>query len=362
MASGSNAVRGVGPYMKLSDITNDELDALFEIPQAAPVAGQPILFLLIGSPGAGKSSAHAYAKAVIGDIPYAKVDLDRAVEVLEPFRAASMISRILSKAHGKKAILPTMKAYISDKENLELFDWFDALLTELGYTEEMLTSGEWGGDAVLNDLRRLYEVRRQWYALKGVGSGYDALWKRVNPAIERAMAGRKNIVYETTMGPGKFGKKVFKFDELAKLAARYGYAIHLYHIGCSDPALDEPLAAEIKTRIQGRQEFNTPFREKPFWRYVPIGPEDRDINNLVQTNRVAFSYIQEYAQAAFPTVPITFKEYCPLPVAANVRRLPERPFNREREIDATVTAYKRGGRKTRARRRKTIRHRTVRRS
>ncbi len=355
MASGSNTVRGVGPYMKLSDITNEELDALFEIPQAESAAEQPILFLLIGSPGAGKSNAHKkMIEPVLGDIKYAKIDLDRAVEVLEPFRLASMISRILSKAYGKRAILPTMKAYISDKENLELFDWFDGLLAELGYNEEMLTSN-WGGDDVLNDLRQLYKLRQQYYALKGAGSGYEALWKRVNPAIERAMTARKNIVYETTMGPGKFGKKIFKFDELAKLAARYGYAIHLYHIGCSDPAADEPLAAEIKTRIQGRQEFNTPFREKPFWRYVPIGPEDPDINNLVKSNRLAFTYIQEYAQAAFPTVPITFNEYCPLPIPEGVQRLPERPFNRANEIKRTVAAYTRGGRRTRKRR--TVRRR-----
>jgi hypothetical protein len=356
-------------FLKLSDITPSMEDAAFHIDTAIPVE-RPTLFILIGSPGAGKSSGHKYALDAMGigggaGAPgYATIDLDLLVEKMESFRAASMLARIISRDPELKAFagdiaFPTMEAYISDRQNLKMFDWFDELIARVGLTAEQLNSPEWGGDEVMNAIKQLWDIRKRWGALKGIRGG-EALWKRTNIAIERAMSKRVNIVYETTMGPGKFGKKIAKFDALKTLADRYGYNIHLYHIGCSDPAKQGALIEEIQTRVTGRQEFNTPFRAKPFWRYVP--PEG--IKELVEKNAIAFNYIQSYVPES-PTV--HFAEYCPIPLEDEPRRLAPREFNLERELTA-LGAYSGapilGGkrRKTRGRRHRRSTRRNTRRN
>ncbi len=340
-------------FLKLGDVTPEMEDSLFHIDTAIPVE-RPILFILIGSPGAGKSSGHKYAQAFMGlgggsGVPgYATIDLDLIVERMEPFRAASMLARILSRDPDLKARIgdinfPTMEAYISERQNLKMFDWFDDIVSRLGLNFEAI--GEWGGDPFMNIMKQLYNIRRRWYALKDAESGKPALWKRTNLAIERAMTKRVNIVYETTMGPGKYGKKIAKFDALKALADRYDYNVHLYHIGCSDEAKHGLLIKEIQKRVEGRQEFDTPFREpKPFWRYVP--PEG--IAELVVKNATAYNNIRSYVPES-PTM--HFAEYCPIP-------FPERPFNLGRELNASMRAYSgapiSGGkrRKTRGRRRR----------
>ncbi len=362
--NGKNAPIG---FLKLSEITPAIEDKLFSLTTATPVPS-PTLFILIGSPGVGKTSAHEHVQGALGipvrrdnhgrvkrDPSYVTIDLDLLVENMEPFRAASMLARILTRdpqlsAFAGSIVFPSMQAYISESQNLKIFDWFDDLLAMKGITAEQLNSPEWGGDELMNAIKQLWDVRKRWLALKGKAGGIP-IWKRANPAIERAMTKRFNIVYETTMAKGKFGKKIAKFDALKDLADRYGYNVHLYHIGCSDPAKEGALIAEVQARVGGRQEYVDPFRvEKPFWRYVPPS----DIENLVKNNITAYEYIRSYVPES-PTM--HFAEYCPIPLAEEPYRPPPMAFNRGRELGALGMAYSGGPimggkrRKTRGRRR-----------
>lgn len=371
-------------YLKLSDMTQADEDHLFHIDTAVPVPA-PTLFMLIGSPGAGKSSGHSVAQQAMlnglrvegwggeepaapghgGSVapPYVSIDLDLLVERMEPFRVASMIHRIIShnpvlsaymippdprrprNAAKRAASLNTMKAYISESQNLELFNNFDWLMAKVAADAAALATPELiEAKAILDELAPL---RGRWRTVKGQRLGREAaLYLRVMGAITRAMAKRVNIVYETTLTPpgaggpacslgadGQGPPIIKKFDEIFDLAQSMGYGIHLYHVGYSGPDAEMTVALvnEIQQRITGRQEYNSPFREAPFYRHVPL----EGIPKLVENNAVAFKMIQacpKYGE-------VTFIELNPLERMGAVRRPEVRPFNMRRELAATLGAY-----------------------
>lgn len=362
-------------YLKLADMTQADEDRLFHIDTAMPVPN-PTLFMLIGSPGAGKSSGHSVAKEAMRSIlgegdwggseapPYVSIDLDLLVERMEPFRAASMIHRIIShnsvlsaymipadprrprNGPKKASALETMKAYISTSQNLELFDNFDWLLAKVTADAAATPTPELiEAKAILDELAPL---RGRWRGVKNKKLARDAaLYLRVMGAITRAMAKRVNIVYETTLTPpaasgptcsmganGTQGPPIIKkFDELFDLAQSMGYGLHLYHVGYSGPDAEvtAALVHEIQQRITGRQEHNTPFRDAPFYRHVPL----EGIPKLVENNAVAFNMIQACPKYSS----VTFRELNPLERMGAVARPEARAFNRGREVAATLGAY-----------------------
>jgi hypothetical protein len=361
-------------YLKLSDMTQVDEDHLFHIDTAVPVPA-PTLFMLIGSPGAGKSSGHSVAqqamKAILGEgnwggseaPPYVSIDLDLLVERMEPFRVASMIHRIIShnpvlsaymippdprrprNTAKKAASLNTMKAYISESQNLELFNNIDWLMAKVAAdAAEFATPELIEAKAILDELAPL---RGRWRTVKGQRLGREAaLYLRVMGAITRAMAKRVNIVYETTLTPPAAGGPacslgadgqgppiIKKFDELFDLAQSMGYGIHLYHVGYSGPDAEMTVALvnEIQQRITGRQEYNSPFRDAPFYRHVPL----EGIPKLVENNAVAFKMIRACPKYSG----VTFRELNPLERMGAVGRPAARPFNLRREVAATIGAY-----------------------
>ncbi len=398
-------------YLKLSDMTQADEDRLFHIDKAMPVPN-PTLFMLIGSPGAGKSSGHSVAKDAMLDLlriegwggeepaapghggaeppPYVSIDLDLLVERMEPFRASSMIHRIISRnpvlssyeipqrgrpgapppPSKRAAQLNTMKAYIGIGQNLELFDNFDWLMAKVTEDAAARPSPElFEAKALLDELA---PVRNRWRAMKGQKLAREAaLYMRVMGAIQRAMAKRVNIVYETTLTPpagsppctiigeGQVPPVIKKFDELFELAMSMGYGMHLYHVGYSggDAEVTAALVAEIQRRITGRQEYNTPFRELPFYRLVPL----EGIPELVKNNAIAFRCI-----SATPKYQghVTFRELNPLEAPPMPPRA-ERAFNLAREKAAALTYIGEsvhGGLRSRRRRAKKSRRRAGRRT
>ncbi len=375
-------------YMKLSDMTEEDEDRLFHIDTAMPVPN-PTIFMLIGSPGAGKTSGHDVAKRAMLDIlgesgwgggeapAYVSIDLDLLVERMEPFRASSMIHRIISHdpvlstymipqrgrpgappPDPKKAVqLNTMKAYIGSSQNLELFDNFDWLMDKVTADAARTPAPELLRAKALMD--ELAPVRERWRALKGRRLAREAaLYMRAMGAIQRAMNRRVNIVYETTLTPpagsppctigdGLVPPVIKKFDEIFDLAMSMRYGLHLYHVGYSgeDAEVTERLIKLIQQRITGRQEYNTPFRNDPFYRLVPL----EGIPELVEKNATAFRCITATPKYAGY---VTFKEINPLELPEKPG-IPPRNFIFNDEIRKTRGRYAgnavRGGRSRRRR-------------
>ena len=251
--------------LKLSDLTPAIVDHLYGTDAASPQAA-PAFVLIVGSPGVGKSSGHAFAiengfvpapKAAGGD-GYATINLDTLLESLRPFRAASAMGYIVTHKPSVKGVtkFSTIQSYMSRHENLGAFKWYNTAHDELKEREPELIDA-------------LNSVRERFLPLRGVELPKGASLVDINEAaIIRAVNRSVPIIYETTLSLNKNEARVRKVDEIMGLLAEKGpqYRVMLIHM-IGDPS-------HIAKRIHHRQEFGMPYEEHPFYRYVPVNVEN----------------------------------------------------------------------------------------
>ena len=239
----------------LSALTPEKVDHLYGIDRARP-SEHPIVVVLIGAPGVGKSSGHAAAIAS-GLLPaddYATINLDTLLESLEPFRAASAMAYYLKHRPDTREAtqFSSIFAYGTRKENLGMFKWYNTARNAIAPVvgSETLTT--------LNTIRERFRPLAEKEAAK-------KLTELNEEAIHRAIQKQVNMVYETTLSVAKNGR-VAKIDDLMVAVQGTPYRVAFLHIR-GDPT-------ETATRLLARQEFGMPYEEFPFYRVVAATPEE----------------------------------------------------------------------------------------
>jgi len=209
---------------------------------------------MVGIPGVGKSTGHIKAMET-GLLPadgnYATVNLDSLLENLLPFRAASSMAHLLRQKHANLVRFASIPGYMSKKENLGMFKWYDEGHDALAATVDAKT---------MASLNRVREAYRPY-----TGMETDSNLIAVNDAaIERAIHKGVNIVYETTFSLRAKDNKVGKFEDIMAIikASKQPYRVVVYFIH-SDPGA-------VAFRVGARQEYGMPAEAYPFYRYVPI--------------------------------------------------------------------------------------------
>jgi len=265
---------------RLSDLTPDRVDALYNIDGAQP-STEPTFLFLVGAPGSGKSSGHARAidAGILPSGNYATINLDTLLESLTPFRAASSMAHFLKRNPNTRNLVQfaSIGAYGTRKENLGLFNWYDEAHPALEQADP-------------STIQQFNRIRAQFAPLKDQEAS-DRLMDINEAAIQRAIDKGINIVYETTLYLAK-DQKVHKVDALMKLLKNTPYRVVFYHI--TGPIED------IVQRISNRQEHETPQEPYPFYRYVP----PKLVANFIQQTKTAYDFLRtKYENAA------TFKEF-----------------------------------------------------
>lgn len=254
-------------YRSLSALTDDVVDHLYHIDTATPQA-RPTFLFLVGAPGAGKSSGHARAveSGLLPATGYATLNVDTLLEALAPFRAASSIAHLLKKGDKTRELTTfgSIGAYQTRKENLGLFKWYNTAHDALA-------------DADPETIAALNTVRAQFTDL----TDHDADAKLLDlndAAMERAIARRVPIVYETTLSLNKSGR-VTKVDDIMRTLPPE-YVPVMLHIR-ADPA-------DLPARVRARQEKQMPADLLPYYRYVPTGL----LLKMIDATAEAFDHIR----------------------------------------------------------------------
>jgi hypothetical protein len=265
---------------RLSALTPDRVDALYNIDGAQP-SETPTFLFLVGAPGSGKSSGHARAfdAGILSPGDYATINLDTLLESLLPFRAASSMAHFLKRNPTTKDLVRfgSIGAYGTHKENLGLFKWYDEAHTALE-------------EADPTTVHAFNHVRAEFAPLQGQEAETRLL--DINEvALKRAIKKRINIVYETTMSLTKKGR-VNKVDELMPNLQKKGYRVAFYHVTGSPE--------DVAQRIRARQEHGTPQEPYPFYRYITL----ERVADFIRDTKEAFDAVRkQYAQVA------TFDEF-----------------------------------------------------
>ena len=251
---------------KLSDLTPAVVDAMYGIDRAQP-SPSPVFLFLVGAPGSGKSSGHAYAVEngiLPADGNYVTVNMDTLLESLLPFRAASAMAHHYRKKEATRdlARFSSVSAYGTYKENLGLFKWYDEAHEALMEADPKATRG-------FNRIRRRFLPFADQEATERMININEA-------ALNRAISKGVNIVYETTIDLTKAGR-VNKVDRLMRILTKKNYRVVFYHLTGS--------VEDVTARVRARQWHQTPQDPLPFYRYVSTNPE-----------RIA-EYIHKVAQA-----------------------------------------------------------------
>jgi hypothetical protein len=241
----------------LSGLTSAVVDRLYGIASARPVAA-PTFVILAGAPGVGKSSGHAFAQAR-GLLPvdprdYATINLDTLLESLAPFRAASSMAHFLKQNPATRPLthFASIVAYGSRRENLGLFKWYDEAQPALAAADPETV-------AVFN------AVRAEFAPLADAAAAPGRLLDINAAAIERAVAARVPIVWETTLSLSAKTGRVAKIDDLMSVLRGTPYRVALIHM-TGDPT-------DIARRIAARQNYGMPYEVPPYYRYVKTTPE-----------------------------------------------------------------------------------------
>ena len=247
---------------KLSDLTPPVVDRIYGTDRATPRA-EPTFVLLVGAPGVGKSSGHAFA-IENGFLPppseggYATINLDMLLESLRPFRAASSIGYIATHKPSTKdhAKFSAFHSYISRHEDVGAFKMYNDTHNAIAGVDPELVSE-------LNSVRGEYMGLRDIELPKG-----SSILNISEAAIERAVERSVPIIYETTLSFSKKKGRVKKVDDIVELLRAKGpqYRIVLVHMTAPPE--------EIAARIHQRQEYGMPYEKLPFYRYFPTDPED----------------------------------------------------------------------------------------
>lgn len=239
----------------LSALTPPVVDSLYGTDRAVPPQGtEPTFMFMVGIPGVGKSTGHikaVEAGLLPADGNYATINLDSLLENMLPFRAASSMAHLLRQKHADLVRFASLPGYMSKKENLGMFKWYDEGRDALAATVE---------PKIMANMNRVREAYRPY-----TGVETDSNLIAINDAaIERAIQKGVNIVYETTFSLRAKDNKVAKFEDIMATikASKQPYRVVVYFIH-SDPG-------DVAFRVGARQEYGMPAEEYPFYRYVPI--------------------------------------------------------------------------------------------
>jgi len=259
-------------YRALSDLTPQVVDALYHIDTATPSA-HPAFVMMIGAPGAGKSSGHGVAidRGFLPAGNYATINLDSLLEAMVPFRAASSMAHLLKQRHRDHVKFASIGAYGSKKDNLGMFKWYNTAHAALQAAEP-------------NTIAAFNTVRTQWPA---PAAGAPASLIALNEAaIQRAIQRRVPVVYETTATLGKDGR-VAKVDAIAAALEGTPYKLVVMHVSGK--------VADVVARVKARQEHAMPADAAPYYRMVPAPV----IADQVEKNDAAFkALLPQYAGRA----------------------------------------------------------------
>ena len=252
----------------LSALTPPVVDHLYNIDGATP-SESPVFLFLVGAPGVGKSSGHAYAieSGIIQAGNYATINLDTLLESIEPYRASTAIAHYLGKT-------PTT-SYTSNKENLGAFAWYNSLPPK--ETEET--------DSFNRIRAHFLPLKDQVAPQRLVDINDLALARAINRGVD--------IVYETTLHVSSTGR-VKKVDDIMSYIKKRPYRAVFYHI-TGDPR-------EIAARVHARQEHGMSQNAAPFYRYIPTNPEV--IERMARDTAAGFAAVRKrYGKVA------TFAEF-----------------------------------------------------
>ena len=308
-------------YPRLSALTPAVVDSLFNI-DGARSHDAPTFLWLVGAPGAGKSSGHARAIEA-GLIPagdYATINLDTLLESLAPFQAASSMAHYFKQGPAKNVTkFASIFAYGTRKENLGLFKWYNA-------AHEGIAAADPNGSKALDPVREEFRPLSAHEAP-------ERLLDITTAAINRAIRKRVNIVYEATLSLTKAGR-VTKVDEIMAAVEGTPYRVAFFHIR-ADP---EAVAA----RVRARQEFEMPYGDPPFYRYVSPKPEAAA--ELTSATAAAFAAVaKQYAGRALfdefenPMDPGRLPQARPFDPATQARRI-RRAFLTRRSSNRTLSS------------------------
>ena len=319
MSEGTIYPKKFSPKRLIANLTNltrrsaaggipDAVAELYGIDRAAPVASPTFVFM-VGSPGAGKSQGHAALLEKQGDMEpvfksynYAIINLDTLLESFIPFRIASSFSHSVQRCLGKNypvgkvdaAGKPSTKkfasigCYGSKAANLGSFGFLDheetrvELLKALTAKMAERRGAERASEYVAELFSMIGEVSAE--AKKAAASAGKSIMDLNEEAINYAISKHINIVYETTFSSIK------KFNDLFGALKSEGYKVVVFHIK------DE--VEHVKAKLVARQEFEMPYLEYPFYRFVM--PSEAAVTAYVTKTDEVVKEIQAKAKAGKP--------------------------------------------------------------
>jgi hypothetical protein len=268
----------------------DAVSELYGIDRASPVTSPTFVFM-VGSPGAGKSQGHAAMQASLdGKEPifktynYAIINLDTLLESFVPFRIASSFGHSVTRCLG--AEYPTGKldakgkpstkkfasigCYGSKGANLGAFGFIDHEETRVELLKALTAkmAERRGAERAAEYIEDLFSVigEASAEAKKAAAAAGKSIMDLNEEAINYAISKHINIVYETTFS------NIKKFNDLYSKLKSEGYKIVVFHI--SDTA------EHVKAKLIARQEFEMPYLDYPFYRFVM--PSDSAVGEYIK--------------------------------------------------------------------------------
>jgi len=283
-------IRDTDMLERLSALTPPVVDTLYNITPRHDE--EPTFVFMVGAPGSGKSTGHVRAieAGLIQPGAYATINLDILLENLLPFRAASSIAHYLKRNPPTRDLVrfATISAYGSRKENLGLFKWYDDAHDSLAAADPAA-------------IRSFNRVRTRF-----TSEEVETRLLEINEeAIQRAIANRNTIVYETTLSLTKAGR-VNKVDAIMRTLKGTGYKVVFYHI--------RGTPEDITARIRARQEHGTTSLKYPFYRWLPTSKAA--VASYIRDTQEGFDAVRKQYHGA-----ATFEEF---DNPTDVMRLPKR--------------------------------------
>jgi len=268
----------------------DAIAKLYGIDRASPVA-TPTFVFMVGSPGAGKSQGHATLlegdTPIFGDNNYAIVNLDTLLESFVPFRIASTFAHSVKSCLGKNYPLgnlvkgkATVKkfasigCYQSKASNMGSFGFIDheetrvellkALTAKMAERRSLAAAAEYVEDLFASIGTASADAK------KAAAAAGKSIMELNEEAIDAAISKRINVVYETTFSSIK------KFNDIYAKLKPAGYTIVVCHI--------KDKVENIKAKLIARQEYEMPYLEYPFYRFVT--PTDAAITEYILKRQI----------------------------------------------------------------------------
>lgn len=317
----------------------DAIAKLYGIDRASPIAAPTFVFM-VGSPGAGKSQGHAAllegTTPIFRSYNYAIVNLDTLMESFVPFRIASTFAHSVKSCLGKNYPLgnvvkgkatvkkfTSLSCYQSKASNMGSFGFIDheetrvELLKALTAKMAEKRSVEAAATYVEDLFASIGEASA--FAKKAAGAAGKSIMELNEEAINAAIDKRINVVYETTFSSIK------KFNDIYAKLKQAGYTIVVCHI--------KDKVENIKAKLIARQEYEMPYLEYPFYRFVT--PTDAAITEYIEKTDTIVKDIDAKSATTYEGTTVIEIES-----AFDPRRLKEPvDFDFEAQIERLVGAY-----------------------